>query len=207
MVKYNISHDDLDFRNRFSHILNQETARIEDIVKDLLAFSKPSEPKRQESDINQILRDTTDLLSSQMLKSSVRLLLDLQESAECFVDADQVKQALLNIIMNAIEAMSPSGGELIVRTGQSDGFLRIEIADTGPGIAKDKIAHLFDPFFTDKEGGTGLGLAITHSIIEKNGGKIRVESEAGVGTTFILRLPIATEIETKGGVHENSKAV
>ncbi len=128
-------------------------------------------------------------------------------SGECHVDSAQMKQAFLNILMNAIDAM-PNGGTLtvsVVRHSEAkpknpterdpspvSGGLRmtaITISDTGCGIPKDKIGHIFDPFYTNKEQGTGLGLAITHSIIEKNRGKIEVQSQEGIGTSFRIFLP------------------
>ena len=110
----------------------------------------------------------------------------------CMADALQMKQAFLNIIMNAIEAMKEKSGErmLAIDVRQVASWVQIMIQDTGVGIAPDKISHLFDPFYTSKEDGTGLGLAITHSIIEKNRGKIEVESVAGQGTRFKIFLPI-----------------
>ena len=163
---------------------------IEKIVKDLLAFSKPSEPKRQPCDVHEILQDTVDLLGGQMRQLGILSELRLEaDQSLCFVDGSQIKQALLNIIMNAIEAMKPSGGELKILTQSDEKYLQISIADTGHGIAKEKIAHIFDPFFTEKEGGTGLGLAITHSIVQQNGGKIRVVSEVGSGARFVITLP------------------
>ena len=183
-------YDDPEFREKFAKIIHEETERISRIVKDLLLFSKPSEPNRQTCDLHQIIKDVTDLLSSDILKSKIILQMDLDSSAgECHVDSAQIKQAFLNVLMNAIDAM-PTGGTLTVTTSlTSDLCLLISISDTGCGIPKDKIEHIFDPFYTSKEQGTGLGLAITHSIIEKNGGKIKAESEIGIGTTFTITLP------------------
>ena len=125
-----------------------------------------------------------------MQNTHVRLNLSLSESQSlCHVDPDQIKQALLNIILNAIDAMSPGGGELAIQTQVAGESLEISIQDSGPGIAADKLGHIFDPFFTEKEGGTGLGLAITHSIVQQNGGKIRVVSEVGSGARFVITLP------------------
>ncbi len=186
-------YDDPEFREKFSRIVKQEVARVKEIVSNLLLFSKPSEPIKRECDLSKILIDITELLSNEMLKSNIKLNLD-GSNCLAFVDPDQMKQAFLNIIMNAIDAM-PNGGVLTVSTstvnhGRHSDALLITISDTGCGIPQDKIPHIFDPFYTDKEQGTGLGLAVTHSIIEKNGGTIEVESEMGKGTMFKIILPI-----------------
>ncbi len=184
-------YDDPEFREKFTKIVQEETERISRIVKDLLLFSKPSEPNRQTCDLHQIIKDVIDLLSSDILKNKIILQIDFDSSVgKCHVDPAQMKQAFLNILMNAIDAM-PNGGMLKVTTSlTSDLRLLISVSDTGCGIPKDKIGHIFDPFYTDKEQGTGLGLAVTHSIVEKNGGKIEVGSETGAGTVFTITLPL-----------------
>ena len=180
-------YDDPEFREKFSRIVKQEVARVKEIVQNLLLFSKPSEPVKRECDLARILADITELLSNEMLKSNVKLVYDRTDCSAC-VDADQMKQAFLNIIMNAIDAM-PNGGTLTVSAVMLNDKALIAISDTGCGIPQDKIPHIFDPFYTDKEHGTGLGLAVTHSIIEKNGGKIEVVSEIEKGTRFVVTLP------------------
>ncbi len=183
-----LKYDDPEFREKFSRIVKQEVGRIKNIVTDLLLFSKPSEPNKKEFDVNKVLTDLSELLSSEMFKSGIEVTHEFTASG-AFADPDQIKQALLNILMNAIEAMTPNGGKLYLSSASNAHQVEIRIRDTGPGINVDKINHIFDPFYTSKEQGTGLGLAVTHSIIEKNSGKIRVQSTVGVGTEFIIRLP------------------
>ena len=183
-------YEDPEFLGKFSRIVQQEAARITGIVEDLLLFSKPSEPRRRACDPRQLLKDVADLLSGDLLKQNVEIRFQFNPDAErIHADPDQVKQALLNVMMNGIEAMKGKGGRLSLRTSSTDRFVQIVVEDTGCGIPPENLPHLFDPFFTDKEEGTGLGLAITHAIIEKNGGKISVESETGSWTRFTLALP------------------
>ena len=185
-------YEDPEFRGKFARIVRQEAERITGIVEDLLMFSKPSEPRRRACDLPRLLNDLMDLLSGDLLKGRVTAQLDLgPEAAQVYADPDQIKQALLNVMMNGIEAMEPGGGTLTLRTLRSGKSVLILVEDTGCGIPQDKMPHLFDPFFTGKEDGTGLGLAITHSIVEKNGGKIRVESRPGEWTRFTFELPAA----------------
>ena len=182
-------HTDPEFMEKFSRIVNQELSRIKQIVTDLLLFSKPGEPVKRLCNINVILKDILELLNSELIKSHINLNAQLDPKANAYVDPEQAKQALLNVIMNAIDSMRGRGGELTIYTSKVGETINIQIIDAGCGMTPSQLTHIFDPFFTEKEGGTGLGLAITHSIVEKNAGKISVQSELNIGSTFIIELP------------------
>jgi two-component system NtrC family sensor kinase len=107
-------------------------------------------------------------------------------------DFGQLRQAFVNVVMNACEAMG-RGGRLEIATRTSDGTIEVVIADTGPGIPPEQLRKIFDPFFTTKEKGTGLGLSVVYGIVERHGGSIDVDSRVGEGTTFTFRLPAAAE--------------
>ncbi len=109
--------------------------------------------------------------------------------SEILGDASQLQQAFLNLFLNAMDAM-PEGGELKVATETLDGWLQIRIEDTGCGMTREQLDHLFEPFYTTKETGTGLGLAITKRIIEDHKGRIKVESSVNQGTRFEILLPL-----------------
>ncbi len=182
---------DLKFMENFQRIVNGELQRIGGIVQELLDFSKPKPLEPKPVDLNAIIRDTLDLLSKNMMMNKVTC--DFQPSGdikEIVLDPNRMKQALLNIIMNAIDAMKKGGGVLKVDTAREGGWVRINVADTGCGIAKDKLPNIFDPFYSQKDSGTGLGLPITHAIVEQHKGRILVTSVAGKGTAFMLYLPI-----------------
>ena len=126
----------------------------------------------------------------------VRLINELNDDT-CMMDSDQIKQVLLNIAINGIEACSDGGSLTIsIRQAEEPSFIQIELADTGKGIPKETRERIFDPFFTTKEvgSGTGLGLSIVYGIIEKHHGTVAVESKVGEGTRFIIRVPCFTEI-------------
>ncbi len=182
-------YDDPEFREKFSRIIRQEVARVKEIVSDLLVFSKPSEPKMRLFEVGKLIEGLVGLISNDAMKAGVTIERE-SEPVSVFADPDQMKQAFLNILMNAIDAMRPKGGLLSIRTKVMGGSAEISVRDTGRGISKTELAHIFDPFYTNKDDGTGLGLAITHSIIEKNEGKVRVSSEVGEGTEFVVVLPI-----------------
>ena len=113
---------------------------------------------------------------------------------EMFVDPDRINQVLLNLYLNAIESME-AGGELGIQLSHADDQqdIEIQVSDTGCGIQKEGLAKIFDPYFTTKSSGTGLGLAIAHNIVEAMGGTMKVESQAGKGTIFTIRIPNSDE--------------
>lgn len=193
------------FLEQFAQIVPSEINRINALMQELLTFAKPSEPKFESIDPNLLIQNLIKLVSPQMARSNIQIHINLIDSpVKIQADPSQLKQALLNIIMNAIDAM-PDGGTLTIKTelifpnkvllsstnvfiGDSKHFI-IEISDTGCGIGPKDLPHIFDPFFTKKEKGTGLGLAISQGIIEKQRGKILVKSQLNQGTTFTLTLP------------------
>jgi two-component system NtrC family sensor kinase len=177
-----------------TRIVKQAT-RARDIVRGLLDFARVSPAEISVLDLNQLVRDTLKLLEKQLQAIQVRTE---QSTVELLVraDAGRLQQVLVNIILNALDAMR-DGGLLTIRTGYSEkpGFCRVAITDTGCGIREDHLPHLFEPFFTTKEvgRGVGLGLAISYGIVRQHGGDIEVQSQVGAGTTFRVMLPAAEE--------------
>ncbi len=181
-------YDDPDFREKFSRIVVDEVDRVNNIVKQLLEFSKPAPPDLRPILVGDLLDQTLGLLNNNMVRYNIEVAKEFDMYAMVQADRNQLKQAFLNLFLNAIQSMR-DGGKLhvSVRTEQG-GKTRISISDTGSGMTPDQIQHAFDPFFTTKEDGTGLGLAIVHSIITKHGGKIEIKSEVGKGTTVSVFL-------------------
>jgi len=181
-------YDDPTFRDKFSRIVTDEVDRINNIVRQLLEFSKPAEPELKPITIGPLLDETLNLMSNNMLSNNIGLVRDLDACPDIFADKNQLKQVFLNLFLNCIQSMK-NGGRLTVSSRlQSSGYIRISVSDTGCGMAKEQLSHLFDPFYTTREEGTGLGLAIVHSIIKKHGGKVEVQSEVGRGTTISVFL-------------------
>lgn len=187
--------DDKEFLQIFSKLVGKEVDRIDNLVQELLDFARPSASQFSPTNIHAVINETLDLLSSDLIKRGIKT--DRTLSAEpsiLMADKNQLKQVFLNLFMNAIDAM-PHGGILRIetiiegaltkpKTPNPKPQLIISISDTGCGIAKDDLKHIFDPFFTKKDGGTGLGLSIVKGIIENHGGKITCTSEIGKGTEF-----------------------
>jgi signal transduction histidine kinase len=169
--------------------------RVQKIVRQLLDFSQQHEPEFSQVDINRIVDQVLALTTHQFAPNRIRLEVVLGHGLpSVMVDRHMIEQVLMNLILNAVQAMK-SGGLLTVRTSVAEGICRVEVSDTGSGIAPATMPHIFDPFFTTKsEGeGTGLGLSVNLGIVERHGGKILVESEVGKGTTFTLCLPVSRE--------------
>lgn len=173
-------------------IIIRETTRVREIVRGLLDFARQSTPHKDWVDLNQILRQVTNLLKNQKEFRKIVFIEDLAEDLpRIWGDKNQLQQVFLNLALNACEAM-PDSGTLTFTTSHNNLDVSATIADSGCGIKKEDLDKIFDPFFTTKPvgKGTGLGLSVTYGNIQQHGGTIKVESEEGKGTTFIVRLPL-----------------
>jgi two-component system, sporulation sensor kinase E len=179
--------------NRLEGYLNVakgEIGRLDNIVTQFLEALRARAPKIALSSINQILRETIDLLRPEIENRGQRIYAKLGSAvADVPCDAEQMKQVFVNLIRNAMQAMS-RGGELTVETGTSAEAVFASISDTGSGIPEEKLNQLFQPFYTTKKKGTGLGLMIVQRIVREHAGRIDVESKPGKGTTFRVWLPL-----------------
>lgn len=180
--------------------LIKEVERINKIVQGLLSFARPSELNMVEINIEQLINQTLVLINTTLKKQKIEIQFEyFTEESVLFGDAEQLKQVFLNIILNAIDAMSSNEPErprtLIISIEKGvaidayNRYLLISFEDTGLGIEEKKLDHIFNPFFTTKEEGTGLGLAISYGVINRHGGDIEVKSMPGRGTVFTLKLP------------------
>jgi len=181
-------------RGEFLDILVMESDRLNRVVEDFLKMARPDPISKKACDINEELRNMITLLSAQARQSQVTLELTPSVLPPFLGDGEKLRQAFLNIILNAIQA-SPVGGVVSVSTGadRERGGIEIRFSDHGAGISAKLSREIFEPFFTTKGTGTGLGLPITKKIIEGHGGTIEVESEPGRGATFRVRLPVSGE--------------
>lgn len=175
----------------------RETTRCKDIVRSLLDFARPGEPKIELSSLNETIEGVLSLVEKQVLFHNITIEKDLaRDLSRIAFDKSQLQQVFMNIVLNAAEAMDGKG-KLTIRTQISvDGsYGEAKFTDTGHGIPKENFENLFEPFFTTKKPGegTGLGLSISYGIVKKHSGKIEVESEVGKGTTFTIKLPIKKE--------------
>jgi two-component system sensor histidine kinase HydH len=173
-------------------IMIQEVDRLNRVVSQLLEFARPISVSAKPTSFKELVADSLKLIQQQAQDRQITI--NTRNSAkidEINIDPDRINQILLNLYLNAIEAMEP-GGKLQIEIFDSDenGQMNIRVADSGKGIAEKDLPKIFDPYFTTKSSGTGLGLAIAHNIVEAMGGTIEVKSKAGKGTAFTLRLPL-----------------
>ena len=189
-----------DEYKELADIIKSESSRLNSIVEEFLQFARPPKLNRQEVDIAQLLDETISLIEAQAEGHGIKIEKIYPNLALWIVDREQIKQALLNILLNSIDAM-PDGGILSINGRVDHDGLHINISDTGKGIPEENIPRIFDLYFTTKETGTGLGLSIVQRIIMEHGGWINVDSVLGKGTTFSIYLP---ESGIENGIHNSS---
>jgi len=171
----------------------KETDRLADTLNDFLRYAGRMEIHPGRHNINEILDDLIDFYEPQALAKSVQMRYSLSEkSAFCSVDADLLKQAILNLFINATQAMT-DGGELMIRSTTHSDTVQIDVIDTGPGIAPEEQEKIFNAYYTTKPGGSGLGLPTCRRIIEEHGGQLTLHSEVGKGSIFTILLPLCQE--------------
>jgi polar amino acid transport system substrate-binding protein len=176
-------------------IAKEEMRRVQEIINNLLEFSRESRAETERVDVNDLLRRTVQLMRKSLEHGEVHVTMRLADVGACQSNQNAIRQVILNLITNAVQAM-PDGGELTLATSKpAPDRLRLEVSDTGVGIPPEHIKDIFNPFFTTKAPGqgTGLGLSVVHSVVERYGGDIRVQSRLGVGTTFAVEFPCACD--------------
>jgi signal transduction histidine kinase len=204
-----------DPRVRFVDFILEEVTRLDKIIEDLLRFARPPEPRLTAHDLRESIDRAINLARGRIEKAGVEVRVEVEGAGElphAYVDPDQIAQVLLNVVLNAVQAM-PQGGELDVklksverlapvigRRGRRAGdtaaggplrrFLELEVRDTGIGIDRADLPNLFEPFFTTRPSGTGLGLSTSQALLRQHGGAISVESELGKGTVVTILIPV-----------------
>jgi PAS domain S-box-containing protein len=184
-----------DFSNplaqkNFKEVIPQEVENIDCMVKELLFLARPPSLIKVNLDLVEIVKLSVRLCAEDASVKNVTLETELPDCVvSMLADGEKLKQALRNIILNAIDAVPSGNGRVVVRLEESSAEVRMAVSDNGCGIPEDVASRLFHPFFTTKHTGTGLGLAIANKIAEDHGGVIEVNSKAGIGTTFSIRLP------------------
>lgn len=164
-----------------------------EIIKKLMFFARQTPARRVRLDFNDVVRDGMTLMSTRCRDAQLNVSSNLGDAPRWVMgDPAQLQQVLVNLVVNAIQAM-PEGGTLNIASGEHDGWVTLEVADSGPGVAEAHLHRLFEPFFTTKEvgEGTGLGLAVVHGIVSAHGGRVEVTSQVGRGTRFCVNLPSA----------------
>jgi len=181
-------------------VLNDEIRRLDRQVRALLSHTAPPSEGRHELDLRAVLHDLDALLAPQAKRQRVSLTTHLPEQPVTLIgNADRLKQAMLNILINALEAM-PDGGALTMALERRNGSARITVQDNGPGIPADLRGAIYEMHFTTKNGGTGVGLYVARSVVQAHGGTIEVQTARDAGTTFTLTLPLEPQLAAATGV-------
>ncbi|MGH7896041.1 MAG: sensor histidine kinase, partial [Candidatus Binatia bacterium] len=175
--------------------IDQAVDRLAALVSDITAYGRSAELRREPTDPDEIVQECLALVQDKIAERQVRVVCDLAGSLGLIsLDPREVRKAIMNLVVNALEAMEP-GGTLTVHTERdAAGGTLISVADTGSGMADATLTRAFELFFTTKPGGTGLGMAIVRSAVERHGGRVTIESVQGRGTTVAITLP-APEVQ------------
>ncbi|MBI3058792.1 MAG: HAMP domain-containing protein, partial [Deltaproteobacteria bacterium] len=188
-------YQDPEFRNSFQALALKEVDRICGLINDLLSFARPSTPNVSEENLDEIVDSIVRILETEAKEKEVLIYRRLAAHLpKIFIDKGQIKQVIMNIVMNALQSIEGRGvvevaTRLFTKNG-SEQYVQIEFRDSGVGILEKDLEDIFNPFFTTKKDGSGLGLSISHQIVQEHGGYIVVESQVGKGTTFSVNLPV-----------------
>ncbi|NBC29436.1 MAG: PAS domain S-box protein [Spirochaetes bacterium] len=192
LVQKSLQEDDID-RDRvhgYIDVVNEEVSRLNKIVVDFLFAMRPMNVELSDGDLNEVVRGVLDFVQYELETSDIELTADLAETLpKIELDEKYLKQALMNIIKNAIAAM-PEGGTLGVSTKRRGDDVQLDIADTGLGMSDDVAEKIFEPYYTTKDYGSGIGLTLVYKVIKEHLGEISVQTQEGQGTTFTLSFPV-----------------
>ena len=182
-------------KDEYARIILTEIDRANDIIYEFLNSSKPSAPQKTVMKVESLLKEVVLLTESEGLMKGCEILLEVEDTPlNVSIDVKQIKQVILNMVKNAMDAIEEVGeeytGMIRIKTTTENNFVQITIAGNGRGMDHNTLVCLFDPFFTTKESGTGLGLSVSYRIIKNHGGTISVNSQKGEGTSFMIKLPL-----------------
>lgn len=177
-------------RQEFAEMAGKEVFRLKGLLTNFLEFARPQAPRRTLIEPQLLLESVAQLAGETAKMARVTICIEPASMAAVSVDAEQIKQVLLNLVLNAVQAM-PAGGAITLRSRSGNGSVLLEVADQGIGIPEETQERIFDPFFTTRAGGTGLGLSIAYQIINRHGGHISVRNNPVRGVTFTVVLPVS----------------
>jgi len=207
-AKMGVRHKDVAQRDKAFDKILAAGHRASKITTGMLSYARQQGDRRETMNLVALVEDVLVLVEKDLQRFRVRLTTQFDEQVFAAVNSGQVQQVLLNLVINARQAMEQGGNLVIaVRANRESGQAEISIRDSGCGIAPDKLRRIFEPFFTTKtadeqgQGGTGLGLSLAREVMESHGGRIRVESAVGAGTTFTLKFPLVAAPVAAGSLH------
>jgi signal transduction histidine kinase len=181
--------DNIARRTEFFAIIREESQRLNGLVTNFLDFARPRPPALRPVEVQSLVQSVLTLLSQTSHRNDVTFRMEIApdlNNLRC--DPEQMKQVLLNLVLNAVQAM-PNGGEVLVDAAEENGMLKIRVKDQGTGIPPGDVDSIYDPFFTTKDTGTGLGLPVAYQIVQQHGGELMLEENGPGGACFAIRLP------------------
>jgi phosphoserine phosphatase RsbU/P len=174
----------------YAEIIIQEAQRLEQMVKEIVETAVIFIPREEEHDLNQVIRGALGIIKGSLEEKDIVLKLELSQDLPALImDVGNMKRVILQLVANALEALSPQG-ELLLKTSVQDDHVELQVRDTGRGIPEDMLPHIFDTFFSTKPAGPGLGLPIVYRIVTQHHGEISIDSQVNAGTTVTIRLPV-----------------
>jgi len=180
-------------QQEFGELAQREVDRLKGLLADFLGFARPAAPRRLPTDIGTLLESVRLLAAETARMSGARIEVEPPENLPSIaVDPEQIKQVLLNLVLNAVQAM-PNGGKVVLKAARKADSIVVSVEDEGIGISPEDLERVFDPFFTKREGGTGLGLSIAYQIVNGHGGHIQAWANPDRGMTFSVTLPLNQE--------------
>jgi len=202
LISFGLQNQDVNMISQAWPIFERSNAKINQLVQDMLAYSKTREPELEMVIVNQVLEEVIRLCEENAKKNNIQLLSELDSQIPpCFIDQNRISDAVLNLVSNAIDALAQRPEayvKVVSKLYKDENKIEFMVEDNGCGIPESVLKKIFEPFFSTKGSkGTGLGLAVTRKVIEEHGGKITVKSQEGIGTTFIIGLPLITEKKSK----------
>lgn len=178
-----------DKRREFLGIIKKEAGRLNSLLTNLLDFARTRTPRMRSVELDGIVKAVVSLVTHNAQQRGIQLRSGIPADLPVVCDAQQIQQALLNIVLNALQA-TPAGGTVLLSAAKQDEWVFLQVKDEGEGVGETDLKRIFDPFYTTKEGGTGLGLAVSYQILLQHRGRILVERNADSGMTFTLTWPI-----------------
>ena len=178
-------------RQEFAEMAGKEVERLKSLLTNFLDFARPQTPRKILLEPELLLQSVASLVSETARMAHTEIRFEFNGTGQIAIDAEQIRQVLLNLALNAVQAM-PDGGEIVLRSRQEGGSVILEVVDQGVGIAPENLERIFDPFFTTRAAGTGLGLSIAFQIVQGNGGKITVSNNSDRGATFAVIFPLVS---------------
>lgn len=186
---------DREYIEKTARILDKECRRLDGLIENLHSFAKPQLGHQKQFELRTVIDEILTLLRKEIEKNDIELEVDCTEELELYGDPSKIKQVIMNLSLNAIEAMESSGQLTIGCEQHGKNYGAFSVADTGEGMSDNEIEKIFNPFYTTKDDGTGLGMAITHRIVEEHGGYINIDSSPGRGTTVTVVIPRSEDVQ------------